>query len=48
MKIHKTEPAGGGILIFLTGVEEITECVDILNDEVQKLKKSEGNTKCKF
>lgn len=41
MKIHKKEPAGD-ILVFLTGVEEVDNCVSYLKEEAASLKKNEG------
>lgn len=41
MKIHRKEPAGD-ILVFLTGVEEVDNCVSYLKEEAASLKKNEG------
>ncbi|KAL7642303.1 UNVERIFIED_CONTAM: hypothetical protein RMT77_006864 [Armadillidium vulgare] len=38
VKLHKKEPLGD-ILIFLTGVEEIDDCVQMLRDQLKNLKK---------
>ncbi|KAK7083978.1 ATPdependent RNA helicase [Halocaridina rubra] len=42
MKIHHKE-GPGGVLVFLTGVEEVDTCVNYLQDLASGLKKNEGN-----
>ncbi|XP_047489754.1 probable ATP-dependent RNA helicase DHX35 [Penaeus chinensis] len=42
MKIHRKEPAGD-ILVFLTGVEEVDNCVSYLKEEAASLKKNEDS-----
>ncbi|KRZ52360.1 putative ATP-dependent RNA helicase DHX35 -like protein, partial [Trichinella nativa] len=38
INIHRTEPPGGDILIFLTGQDEVVNCCDMLKEESKKLK----------
>ncbi|KRY69080.1 putative ATP-dependent RNA helicase DHX35 -like protein, partial [Trichinella pseudospiralis] len=37
INIHRTEPPGGDILIFLTGQDEVINCCDMLKEESKKL-----------
>ncbi|KRX96552.1 putative ATP-dependent RNA helicase DHX35 -like protein, partial [Trichinella pseudospiralis] len=37
INIHRTEPPGGDILIFLTGQDEVINCCDMLKEESRKL-----------
>ena len=41
LKIHLNE-SKGDILVFLTSVEEVNRCVQLLNDETDKWKNDKG------